>query len=520
MNSIKYNIKNLRKKYGISQEVLAEKLNVTRQAVSSWETGKNEPDILTLEAIAAVFSTDINEVIYGAKVNDEQNHGTKIVALTLVLLLCTFISLYFFIAVNLQISRPFTNLLPFAHGIYCLFAPLIGITLGGVLTYFTMNVFGLEIKNTSVKRGLFITFVILILAYSSVAIFDCFFFLRDVFKFGNADFLLDYYFNLILSKPYVFIALGAMLVVAVKKPANIKKQNIAIIYKVLGVLYGVLIVFLIVYSNHFQIKVDIANQGEAYEQCIVTGYSKGFAYSPRNLEPYVQEVQNTLAKVQRDLEMLYSNADAIPVTLTNLGPQQFEIKYQGKGISVGQNVEPVDITITVDARPVGRKKSAKITIIDNSPDFNYVEKRKLTKEEITAFALKNNWPLKKVNSALNEGEFQQWNITVKKSVSAMGSQVPLYAVIPCIIWVGEDKYIIAGKTDFNGEKGTLELCYRSDIKKIVFSTNIEDNYNYLKFNEHLRIYIGAYYQYEVKYHTGMYYREDLDFKERVYVDIQ
>lgn len=38
---------------------------MTRQAVSSWETGKNQPDIETLESIAAVFDTDILMVLYG-----------------------------------------------------------------------------------------------------------------------------------------------------------------------------------------------------------------------------------------------------------------------------------------------------------------------------------------------------------------------------------------------------------------------------------------------------------------------
>ncbi|MUB61543.1 helix-turn-helix domain-containing protein [Hungatella hathewayi] len=42
MNGIGKNIKKLRKESALSQEQLAEQLHVTRQAVSSWETGVSQ----------------------------------------------------------------------------------------------------------------------------------------------------------------------------------------------------------------------------------------------------------------------------------------------------------------------------------------------------------------------------------------------------------------------------------------------------------------------------------------------
>lgn len=49
-----------RKKNGYSQEVLAEKLGVSRQAVSKWETGESEPEIGKLRLLSQIFqvSTD------------------------------------------------------------------------------------------------------------------------------------------------------------------------------------------------------------------------------------------------------------------------------------------------------------------------------------------------------------------------------------------------------------------------------------------------------------------------------
>ena len=49
-----------RKKQGLSQEKLAEKLGVSRQAVSKWETGESEPEISKLNAIAQTFGVTVD----------------------------------------------------------------------------------------------------------------------------------------------------------------------------------------------------------------------------------------------------------------------------------------------------------------------------------------------------------------------------------------------------------------------------------------------------------------------------
>ena len=58
-NTVGKNIVKLRKEQGMSQEQLAQKLHVTRQAVSNWETGRSQPDLDMLEALASAFETDI-----------------------------------------------------------------------------------------------------------------------------------------------------------------------------------------------------------------------------------------------------------------------------------------------------------------------------------------------------------------------------------------------------------------------------------------------------------------------------
>lgn len=53
----------LRTKKGMSQDELAEKVFVTRQAVSRWETGKTIPDTETLKLLSKLFDVSINTLL-------------------------------------------------------------------------------------------------------------------------------------------------------------------------------------------------------------------------------------------------------------------------------------------------------------------------------------------------------------------------------------------------------------------------------------------------------------------------
>ena len=77
MTAVGENIKNTRKKFGITQEELAEKINVTRQAVSNWENGKTEPDIETLTKIAQIFDISIDELVDGIPKGITELRGKK-----------------------------------------------------------------------------------------------------------------------------------------------------------------------------------------------------------------------------------------------------------------------------------------------------------------------------------------------------------------------------------------------------------------------------------------------------------
>ena len=57
------NLCQLRKLNGLSQEELAEKVNVSRQTLSKWESGASDPSTANLIALAKLFGTTPEELL-------------------------------------------------------------------------------------------------------------------------------------------------------------------------------------------------------------------------------------------------------------------------------------------------------------------------------------------------------------------------------------------------------------------------------------------------------------------------
>ncbi len=56
-------LKEIRKNEGLSQEQLAEKIGVSRQAITKWETGKGMPDIENMMILAEIFKTTLDDLV-------------------------------------------------------------------------------------------------------------------------------------------------------------------------------------------------------------------------------------------------------------------------------------------------------------------------------------------------------------------------------------------------------------------------------------------------------------------------
>ena len=64
-------ISKLRKKKNMTQEQLAEKLGVSNKSISRWENGKTMPDYSLLKDICIELDTNINELMSGEKIDNE-----------------------------------------------------------------------------------------------------------------------------------------------------------------------------------------------------------------------------------------------------------------------------------------------------------------------------------------------------------------------------------------------------------------------------------------------------------------
>ena len=58
-------MKKYRSELGLSQDALAEKIYVSRQTISNWETGKNYPDVNSLIRMSEVFGITVDALLKG-----------------------------------------------------------------------------------------------------------------------------------------------------------------------------------------------------------------------------------------------------------------------------------------------------------------------------------------------------------------------------------------------------------------------------------------------------------------------
>ncbi|MDP4109954.1 MAG: helix-turn-helix domain-containing protein [Bacillota bacterium] len=72
MPAIYENLKRIRSERGLTQEAVAEKLGVTRQTVSSYESGRTRPDVETLKRFAEVYHADFYDILYGERKKNEK----------------------------------------------------------------------------------------------------------------------------------------------------------------------------------------------------------------------------------------------------------------------------------------------------------------------------------------------------------------------------------------------------------------------------------------------------------------
>lgn len=70
-------LRKIRKDRGLTQEQVALKLNVSRQAISNWENNKNLPDLEMVVELSMAFDLSLDQLILGGK--DMNNMTEKLI---------------------------------------------------------------------------------------------------------------------------------------------------------------------------------------------------------------------------------------------------------------------------------------------------------------------------------------------------------------------------------------------------------------------------------------------------------
>ena len=70
-------LKTLRKDKKLTQEELADKMNVSRRTVSRWETGSNLPDLSILVELADLYDVDMREIFNGERKDETVDKDLK-----------------------------------------------------------------------------------------------------------------------------------------------------------------------------------------------------------------------------------------------------------------------------------------------------------------------------------------------------------------------------------------------------------------------------------------------------------
>ena len=84
---INYELRQLRLARGMTQEQAAQQLGITRQALSSYETGRTRPDVDMLQRLAELYGTDLEGLLYGQEPARRALRQIRRTALILLILL-------------------------------------------------------------------------------------------------------------------------------------------------------------------------------------------------------------------------------------------------------------------------------------------------------------------------------------------------------------------------------------------------------------------------------------------------
>ena len=165
MNTVAKNIRRLRLLNKMTQDQLAEKMYVTRQTISNWETEKAHPDIEALNALAGIFNTDLNELIYGVPRGNYQQYQKRFVnmiPILILLILIVGIANWIPLPISVRHSPEFDSVAPLLFIVPILAEVIIFFCLGVLILAVFSLWFDCSLKMKNIRMLLLISVVLLI----------------------------------------------------------------------------------------------------------------------------------------------------------------------------------------------------------------------------------------------------------------------------------------------------------------------------------------------------------------------
>ena len=162
-------IKEARQKNNISQESLAEQLGVSRQTISSWETGKSYPDIVSVIKMSDIFNISLDKMLKEDKklVNNMQEKMDTVKSNKSIIFTILFAIIFFG---GIYLIQTFVDI-PKIDNLYLNIGVLI-VFIVGVLTYLFSNVYVSKLLNQKTSnKNILKTIIVMLVIVSLFFIF-------------------------------------------------------------------------------------------------------------------------------------------------------------------------------------------------------------------------------------------------------------------------------------------------------------------------------------------------------------
>lgn len=113
-------LKEARTVSGLSQENVAEKINVSRQTISNWETEKTYPDIISVIKLSDLYFISLDDLLKGdPKMTEHLEESTNVVKSSKKLISAIILNIVL-IALLITLSAFIPNNQYFLVGVFCL----------------------------------------------------------------------------------------------------------------------------------------------------------------------------------------------------------------------------------------------------------------------------------------------------------------------------------------------------------------------------------------------------------------